>query len=195
MYINIDNLFKIDPKLLGLMLVLRRAAKMDVQEKLAHLVPDDATLQSLVEKKYVKIIKGKKGQSELERMRLDTKGTEYLNSLEEPMVFEDDQKLFDWLSEVYRKREKQIGNGKKTLRHIASFREKSGLEGNHLAFLCQEFINDDDEQEYSHKLENVFFKTLPYQTRFVLEESRLWKYYQKHKADFDSAFKKIKVYS
>lgn len=196
MYVNLDNLFTIDPKLLPLLLVLKHVPKIDVSDKLAMVVPDDQVLGDMVEKGYVKYVKGKKGQSELERLRLGVKGTAYLNSLEEPMVEDQDIKIFDWLSEKYKKMDKQIGNGKKTKIYIASFREKSGIEGNHLAILCQAFISDESEQEYSFKLQNVFWKPdNVYQTRFVLEDSRLYKYYLKNKGFFDQKFKEVKAWS
>jgi len=194
MYINIDNLFKLpSPFMLPLLLVLKQASKKDVEEQVASLITNDEDVTILEEKGYIKYIKGKKSDSAFSKMRLDKKGTKFLNDLDEPDVEEQDVTIFDWLSKIYKDREKQIGNGKKTKRLIASFREKSGIEKNHLAFLCNTFINDDSEQEYSHKLENVFWKPANlFQTKFVLEDSRLWKYYNKKKDWFDQEFKKIK---
>lgn len=192
-YINVDNLFKLpNPMTLPLLLVLRHASKRDMSEEIARLINDD-DLEVLEKKGYIKYIKGKKTQSILHLMRLNKKGTAFLNSLDEPEVEDQDVKIFDWLAETYKKRDKQIGNGKKTKRLIASFREKSGIEKNKLAFLCNKFIGDDDEQEWSFRLEYVFWKPQNmFQTRFVLEDSRLWKYYNKRKGYFDTEFKKIK---
>jgi hypothetical protein len=126
-------------------------------------------------------------------LRLGKKGTAYLHSLEEAEVLDEDKKIFDWLAEIYKKNDKQIGNGKRTQRHIASFREKTGIEKNKLAFLCDTFIKDDSEMEWSFKLEYVFFKpTNAFQTRFVLEDSRLFKYHTKRKEFFENKFKNIK---
>lgn len=193
-YVNIKNLFKLpNPLILPLLLVLRHAAKKDVSEQVVSLVTSDEDLEFLQKNGFIKFIKGNKNQNEFQRMRLDKKGTKFLNELDEPDVEEQDVKIFDWLSQIYKERDKQIGNGKKTKRLIASFREKSGIEKNELAFLCNTFINDDGEQEYSHKLENVFWKpTNLFQTKFVLEDSRLWKYYSKRKHYFDVEFKKLK---
>ena len=193
MYINITNLFKLkNPLMLPLLLVLKQATKKDVSEQLALLIDDDE-LDHLIKNNFVKYIKGTKGQNDLQKLRLDKKGTEFLNLLDEPEVEDEDIKIFEWLSAIYKKREKQIGNGKKTKRHIASFREKSGIDKNNLAFLCNQFINDDNEQEYSHKLEFVFFKPdNAFQVRFVLESSRLYQYYMNKKAYFDNQFKNLK---
>jgi len=194
MHINIKNLFKLpDAKALPLLLVLKQASKKDRSEEVASLIVSDEDLDRLEKQGYIKYIKGKKSDSIIHKMRLGKKGTAFLNSLEDPDVEEEDVRIFNWLSEIYKKRDKQIGNGKKTVRLIASFREKSGIEKNHLAFLCNTFINDDSEQEYSHKLEFVFWKPKNiFQVRFILEDSRLWSYYQKKKKWFDAQFKTLK---
>lgn len=194
MYININNLFKLpNPFLLPLLLTLKQAPKKDVTDKVASLIINDADLDILEKEGYIKYLKGKKDDSIIHRMRLGKKGTEFLNKLDEPDVEEQDVKIFEWLSGIYKKRDKQIGNGKKTKRLIASFREKSGIEKNELAFLCNTFISDDDEQEWSFKLEFVFWKpTNMFQTKFVLEDSRLWKYYNKRRQFFDKEFKNLK---
>ena len=194
MYINVTKLFLLpNPLMLPLLLVLKHASKKDVSELIANLIIEEEDLTELEEKGYIKFVKGKKDDSELHRMRLGKKGTSFLNSLDDPDVEPEDVKIFDWLANIYKKRDKQIGNGKRTQRHIASFRVKSDIDRNRLAFLCEAFINDDDEQEYSHKLENVFWKPVNmFQSKFVLEDSRLWKYYNKRKQYFDNEFKKLK---
>lgn len=194
MFVNVKKLFSLpNPLMLPLLLVLKQAAKRDVTSQIVNLVLSDEDVDILEKNGYIKYIKGKKTDSHIERMRLDKKGTQFLNELDEPDVEEQDVKIFDWLSSIYKKRGKEIGNGKKTQRLIASFREKSGIEKNHLAYLCNSFINDDEQQEWSFKLEFVFWKpTNLFQTKFVLEDSRLWKYYNKRKNYFDNEFKKLK---
>ncbi len=190
-HINIKNLFSLpNPKALPLLLVLKQAQKKDLSLEIASLVTSDEDLEALEKEGYIKYIKGKSKDNIMQRMRLDKKGTTFLNSLESAEVEEQDIVVFDWLAKVYKKNEKQIGNGKKTKRLIASFREKSGIEKNNLLILCNTFINDEEEQEWSFKLEYVFWKPQNvYQTRFILEDSRLWKYYNKRKDFFDKSFK------
>ena len=194
MHINIPNLLKLkNPLMLPFLLVLKQASKKDVKEDLARLIISDSDLNYLVENKYVKVIKGKKGDDFFDKLRLDKKGNLFLNSLDEADVLDEDTRIFDWLSEIYKRKDKQIGNGKKTQRLIASFREKSGIEKNKLAFLCDTFIKDDEQQEWSFKLEYVFWKpTNMFQTKFNLDDSRLYKYYLKRKTFFDNKFKGIK---
>jgi len=193
MHINIKNLFRLNPNYLALLLVAKQAGSKDLSVEIAQLLPDETELQELIESGYINIIKGKKGQELPERVRLGKSGTKYLTSLNEAEVLDEDTKIFEWLSEIYRKNGKEIGNGKRTQRLIASFREKSGIEKNRLAFLCNTFISDEDQMEWSHRLEFVFYKpTNMYNTQFVLEDSRLWKYYSKKIEYFEAKFKNIK---
>lgn len=194
MYINTDNLFKLpNPLMLPLLLVLKQAHKKDMSEKIAALISDDNEIQEMADKGYIKYIKGTAKQTSLQKMRLGQKGTDFLNTLDEPDVEDQDVKIFDWLAGIYKSKDKKIGNGKKTKRLIASFREKSGIEKNHLAYLCNAFINDEAQQEWSFMLEYVFWKPKNiFQTKFVLEDSRLWRYYNDNKEYFDKQFKQIK---
>lgn len=180
------------PDFLPLLLVLKQASKRDLSEEISMLIPDDEGLELLIKEGYIKEIKGKSKDSFLQKLRLDKKGTKFLNELDEAEVLNEDTQIFNWLSGIYKGRGKEIGNGKRTQRLIASFREKSEIEKNHLAFLCQTFINDDDQQDWSHRLEYVFYKPKSaFQTRFVLEDSRLYNYYTKRKEWFDNKFKTI----
>lgn len=195
-YVNLKNLFKLEfVHNIVYLFILKHAGKKenDVYEYLLKSGCTLGHLKDLEKQGYVKFIKGKKNETEFLKARLDKKGVEFLNSLDEPSVEEEDITIFNWLSGVYKERQKQIGNIKKTKYLIASFREKSGIDKNKLAFLCKSFINDDDEQEYSFKLEYVFWKPQNlFQVRFNLDDSRLWQYYNKNKKYFDNKFKTMK---
>lgn len=193
MYVNITTLLKLDnPLTLPLLLALKQASKKDMSEQINLLIPSITDLDILQAGDFITYIKGSKGSSPLSNMRLGKKGRDFLQDLDEPDVEPQDERVFDWLANIYKEKEKQIGNGKKTKRLIAAFREKSGIEKNCLAYLCNQFILDDEEQEWSFKLEYVFWKpTNLFQTKFVLEDSRLWKYYHKKKEFFDTKFKEL----
>lgn len=141
-------------------------------------------------KPLIKRIKKKsKSQPDFETLRLDTMGKELLKEVVEAEVSEEDEIVFNWLSEHYKKIGKEIGNGAKTRRHIKDFRIKSGISKNNLLRVCLAFISDQDNMEYSHKLEYLFYKPKTvFETRFDLEESRLYQYYLKHKEHFDKQF-------
>jgi hypothetical protein len=143
---------------------------------------------------YVDEIKGTKSQSELSKLRLTKSGSNLLEDLETPEVLEEDILLFDWISDVYTRLGKQIGNKKKTKMYIALFRVHSGIEKNHLATLLEKFVKDEDNMEYNFRLEYAFFKpTNVFQVKFELDQSRLYMYYLKNKNSFDILFNKIQA--
>lgn len=140
-------------------------------------------------KSLVKHVKGRKSDTWFDTVRLDKAGKELLKDLTEAEVSEDDIKIFDWLSNHYKKIGKEVGNGAKTKRHIRDFRIKSGIVKNNLIRLCYAFVSDESQMEYSHKLEYIFYKPKTvFETRFNLEESRLYQYYMKNKEQFDKVF-------
>lgn len=162
-----------------------------------HLVSAcDSEVENLLEfedKGLVEFIKGKKGDTFFQRARLSKKGSELLDSLEIAEVLPEDEIIWDWLVKVYKNKDKKIGNTKKGKRYLAQFRIHSGLSRNKLSYLCHAFIIDETRMEYSHILEYVFFKPANvFTTRFDLEESKLWAYYQEHFEAFQEEFKNEK---
>lgn len=184
MYINFKNFGK--SCLSSDELILLCAIK---QENTALIEGFLDLLPALEEKGLTREIKGTKKQSPIEKLRLSDKGKDLLEKLEEIEVSEDTEVIFNWLSEYYKKLGKEVGNKSKTKRWIETFSQKSGIKRNNLVILCKSFVSDESNMEYSHKLENVFYraKTI-YETRFNLEESRLYNYYLKHKEQFDKVF-------
>lgn len=137
----------------------------------------------------VKYISGTKKSSKFKLIRLSDKGNKILEEIQIPQVNQDDLDIFEWLESIYKKEGKDVGNAKKTKSFISQFRVNSGIERNHLAYLCRVFIKDEKEMEYSKKLEFLFFKPSNlFQTRFDIEQSRLYQYYLKRKEQFDAKF-------
>lgn len=175
------------------------------------LIPEDVvTLQAIFQNKFennealliaicdvekfekfelVTYIQGSKKASKQSLMRLSPKGSKILEEIQIAEVNQDDLDVYGWLEGVYKKSGKEIGNMKKTKSLIAQFRVHSGIERNHLAFLCKTFINDEKEMEWSQKLEFLFWKPANlFQTKFDIEQSRLYQYYLKRKEQFDAKF-------
>lgn len=133
-----------------------------------------------------------KNQNKCHTARITKKGESLLEDLDTPEVNEDDLKLFEWLEGIYKSQEKQVGNRKKTKLYIALFRVNSQINRNRLAHLIYSFISDEREMEYSQKLEYLFFKpSHMFQSKFDIEQSRLYQYYLKHKELFDKQFEQI----
>ena len=147
---------------------------------------DRLEARSLIE--YIKTIK--KGAHPFTGLRLSSAGKKVLDALGEAEVDEEDKVVFEWLKSHYKKIGKEIGNGAKTQRHIRDFRIKSGIQKNNLIELCLAFLRDEDNMQYNNILEYAFYKAATaFETRFQLEESRLYKYYLKREAHFKSIFK------
>ena len=134
-----------------------------------------------------------KSENDYNTVRLSSVGNEWVDDLTTAGIIEDDIKLFNWLESVYKSMDKEAGNKRKCKNFIAQFRANSGICRNHLAFLCQTFINDEKEIEFSQKLEFLFFKGANlFSTKFDIYQSRLFQYYEKKKDYFDQEFLKIK---
>ena len=156
---------------------------------------DKEQYELLLDEGYLTLIKGKKNETEAQKLRLSDKGKDFLNELEEAESTEEDKIVLEWLCDIYKKLGKEIGSKKKTLSYIKDFRVKSGIDKNRLINLCSTFVGDDNQMEYSNILQNVFFKpTNVYNTRFNLEDSRLWKYYLKYEEAFKIEWQK-EIYS
>lgn len=190
MYIN----FKLLPSL-GLSLEDVTVMQMCKQNKTEDLSEElskfDFILKRLQEKELVSEIK--KGKSKFERKRLTKKGKKVLEDIETPEVTADDLVLFDWLEKLYISQDKEVGNKRKTKMYLALFRVNSGIQKNELATLLDEFTRDEDNMSYNHKLEYAFFKpSNVFQTKFELDQSRLWGYYQKNEEHMLRLFEELK---
>jgi len=193
MYIN----FKLLPSL-GLTpedVIVMQMCKQNKLEDLSNELKGSYKyhLTVLTEKGLVGGIAGKKSQSEFEKKRLTKKGLKMLEDIETPEITNDDLKLFDWLEKLYVGQGKEVGNKKKTKMYLALFRVNSGIEKNELATLLDEFTRDEDNMSYNHKLEYAFFKpSSVFQTKFELDQSRLWNYYQKNEEHMLMLFEELK---
>jgi len=191
MYINLKYLAEIELSLEHVF-VLQMAKQQRNEDATAVLEGFTKHIHYLGGLDLLRTIKGDKNDSELRKLRLSKKGDEILSNVETPELLEEDLKIFNWLKETYLKKEKKVGNMKKTKMLIANFRVHSGISRNALAKLAGTFVQDDANMEFSHVLEYVFWKApSAYATRFQLEDSRLYKYYLRNQEYFDNLFKTL----
>lgn len=162
--------------------LLHQAKAQDVQSLIKEKISEQK-LEEYKERKFLKVLKN--GE-----MRLSPEGLEVLTDITSSAdVLPEDIMVFDWLSKHFKKIGKEVGNMKKTKLYIALFRMQSGISKNNLINLCKDFVNDSGNMEYSHRLEYVFFKPpSAFTTRFDLEESKLWRFYNKNKEHYDTRF-------
>jgi hypothetical protein len=192
MYLNVEMMSKYQVDCYALLIL--QYAKQQKNEDLGALIKSlgESNISLLEEKGFLRKIKGNSGQLEESKIRLTKKGAKVLDDIETPEILPEDLILFDWMSDIYLKLGKDIGNKKKTKMYIALFRAHSGIEKNCLATLLEHFVNDEDNMEYNMKLEFAFFKpTNVFQVKFDLDQSRLYTYYIKRKDFFDSKFEKL----
>ncbi len=164
--------------------------RFEDQSKLLEIF--NSNIDKFEKQEMVKFVQGTKKSTRAQLVRLSDKGNKILDEIQIPEINQDDLDVYSWLEGVYKKQGKEVGNAKKTKMLIAQFRSHSGIERNHLALLCKVFINDEHEMEYSKRLEYLFWKPANlFQTKFDIEQSRLYQYYLKRKEEFDAKFLKI----
>jgi hypothetical protein len=148
-------------------------------------------LEYLTEAGYVEFVKGKKTDSVYSLARLSKRGKELLELLETPEIIEDDITIFNFLAAKYKETEREIGNAKKTKLYIALFRAHTGIERNCLAILCNAFLEDEQNFQYSRKLEYLFFKPANVYEKFDIQQSKLYQFYLNRQAYFDTQFESL----
>ena len=152
--------------------------------------PED--IDFLLSRGLIEEIKGTKQQSKFEKLRCSKSGCNLLDIIEIPEISEQDILLYDWISSVYLKNGKELGNRKKGLLHLTMFRVHSSIDKNRLAFLLKTFLEDENQMNFSNVLQYVFFKPDSiYSTRFDIEGSRLYKYYLNRRDWFEAQFEKL----
>ena len=192
MYVNFEILLKrgLIPQDLLFLQAVKQQQTEDLGDMVAMLM-DDQRYEFLIEKEYVKTIKGTSKMTEIEKIRLTTKGARLLDDIQTAYVTDEDIVLRDWLIKQYENEGKQIGNRKKIATGIAQFRAETGIEKNALAFLFKSFISDEENMVYNLKLEKMLFSSKSmFSTKFNINECRLHDYYMKRKNYFDKQFKK-----
>ena len=176
--------------------LLLHACRQNKTEDLADIIEKnwgEGKIWYLEQQELVEHVKPKnKKQTKCHTVRISKKGQSLLDDLDTPEITEDDIKVFTWLEKVYKESNRVVGNRKKTKLYIALFRVNSQIDKNRLAKLALEFINDESEMEYSMKLEYLFFKpSNVFQSRFDIEQSRLYQYYLKNQEHFDELFEQV----
>ena len=192
MYVNTNIVkhYNLNLQQVALLQILYQAKNEDVSERLESYNGD---LDVLNEKSFLSEVKAKnKQESVYKRLRLSKKGREVLDAIETPEVTEDSLRIFEWIKQIYISAGKDLGNQKKTKMFIAQFSAESGIQRNALAFLIQNFINDESQFEWSKVLQYLFFKgDSVFNIKFDLHSSRLYQYYLKNQNYFDNKFQEF----
>lgn len=162
--------------------------KGDLANEIAYYIQDDEIYEEMLKNGLLKLIVGKKGQSDFEKLRLDKKGKKLLEDLEEVGVTENDERMFNYLCEMYlnnEDEERHIGNKKKTLKYCTEFRQIMGLDLYQMYWLCWFFLQ---EHSFTKKLEYIFFNSNKHRYgtfKGNLEDSPLYQFLDEKKEDIE----------
>lgn len=187
MYINTALLLEKDltPTELVLLQLVHQNRTEGLDRVIAMTITDEA-LQKFQDRNFVEYIKGKKGQSEFEKIRLTSKGSKLLDDLQTPEISEGDSQMFDYLCKMYldhEDEERTIGNKKKTKMYIAIFRNELQLTLHQMYWLCWFYLS---EEKFTKRLEYVFFNsnTNRYgKFKDNIESSSLFQFFEERKEE------------
>lgn len=168
------------------------AAKQMNKQKL-ETIPNNV-LSRLQEASLLKSIVGTKKENPLHKLRLSDKAKKLFIV---PKYTNDEEVLFDWLSNLYLQKGKEVGHPERVKNLLLWFKQETGVERNNLIKLIQHFLNSDEVDENSRVLEYCLYfpkkitldnKTIAYVTSPDIHESWLYRFYQKHKTEIEKTF-------
>ena len=177
-YINIELLKSRSLSLLDIQILqLAKQARIeDVSDVLSQHLP---IVDDLVEKGYLELIKGKKGENEFRRIRSTKLGNEILDLISTPIVQDVDIEMYNYLVSMYLEEDSTriVGNRKAGLRYCAEFRQIMGFTPHEMYYLCLMFVQN---TTFSKVLEYIFFekKHFPYgKFKDNLDSSKLYQFW------------------
>lgn len=158
MYINTELLLEKDltPTELILLQIIHQNRTEEVDRVIAMTITDEA-LKKFEDRNLIEYIKGKKSQSEFEKIRLTSKGSKLLDDLQTPEISDGDSQMFDYLCKMYldhEDEERVIGNKKKTKMYVAIFRKELQLTLHQMYWLCWLYLS---EEKFTKRLQYIFF--------------------------------------
>ena len=163
------------------------AAKQMNKQKL-ETIPNNV-LSRLQEASLLKSITGTKKENPLHKLRLSDKAKKLFIV---PKYTNDEEVLFDWLSNLYLQKGKEIGHPERVKNLLLWFKQETGFEKNRLIWLLQHFLSNEYVDENSRVLEYTLFapkkitldnKTIAYCTTPDIYDSWLFNYYRKNKGE------------
>lgn len=178
-YINLEllNSRKLTLTELSLIQLGKQARIEDVSAVLSQY---QSVVELLIEKGYLETIKGKKGETEMQRIRATKLATEFLDLVSTPIVTDPDIQMFHYLCDMYLNEDatRTLGNRKAGLRYCAEFRQIMGFTLHEMYYLCEMYVNN---STFTRVLEYIFFekKNNPYlKFKDAIESSKLYLFWQ-----------------
>lgn len=217
MYINFNKLKtkKINIQELGFLQAVHQQKYEDLEEDIEKLSTHE-TINRFLEEGIIHYIKGKKGDSEIKKLRTTKKGRNLLMELQKNVEWdEDDEIIIKWLESIYKKRPNYTsGNSSQAKRLLHWFKKETGIVKNELSMLLvcfikdtyvedpfdnrsfgekfQEFKRENPRAQLSNKIENLIWSpTNIFQKNYNLENSPLWKYFKENQQYVEQKWKEI----
>ena len=133
----------------------------DLSQEIKFQVEDTEIIEKWLNIGYIEIIKGKKGQTEYQKLRTTKLGNEILDLIYTPIISEVDIQMYNYLSEMYIGEDSSriLGNRKAGLKYCAEFRQIMGFTPHEMYWLCEMFVAN---TTYTKVLEYVFFEKKHY---------------------------------
>lgn len=194
MYINTIYLQEYGLRLIDVSLLT--IIKQNKLEDLSVFIEDNITTSDVEfyqDKGLISFVK--RGKSLSEKIRITPKGTKFLEAVTTPDITLGDEKMANYLMEMYLSVDENriVGNKKSVVKHTAQFRQYCGLTLHQMYWLCDLFIQ---ETKYTLKLENIFFEANKHRYgRFLdhIDDSKLYQFYNEKKEMVENYWKqKIK---
>ena len=179
MYFNTEFLVRVGLKIydvLPLQLIKQNASKdKDYSKEIEAYVGMHGCRERIENKGLITFIKGKKGDTEYQKIRLSKKGKETLRLVEVSDVTDDDYVLREDLVKIWQSLGHKVGNKEKLIRDLCWFRTQVFIDNAVLLQVIKAYI--DHCEEYVPNLENLFWKPATrYSTSHKLSESKLYQF-------------------
>jgi hypothetical protein len=174
-YINLELLKQRNLSLLDIQ-ILQLAKQARIEDVSAVLSEYSLNVNSLLTAGYLEAIKGKKGETEFQKIRTTKLGNETLDLISTPLITDGDVQMYSYLCQMYTEEDttRSLGNRKAGLRYCAEFRQIMGFTLHEMYWLCYMFVQN---TTYSKILEYIFFekKNNPYgKFKDNLDSSKLY---------------------
>lgn len=157
-YINYEILTSKNLSLneLPVLQLIKQNKTEDLSQEIKFQVEDTEIIEKWLNIGYIELIKGKKGQTEYQRLRTTKLGHKVLEDIEIPEVEEGDLKMAEYLFFMYlshEDKERVLGNKKAITRYISILRNHLGFTLHEFFYFCEYFLA---EYPFTKKLENIF---------------------------------------
>lgn len=169
-------------------------AAKQIRKDVLETTPDDV-YSRLVSTSLISSIKGTTKENPLHKIRITAKGKKLFS---EPIAGEEEDRLFDWLSNYYKEKGKEVGNPNRVKKLLQWFKQETGIEKNNLVKLFIHFLKDSYVDEESRVLEFTLFypkkyttdkgKSIAFEAKLDIFDSWLYKHYLHNKEELDKTF-------